>query len=70
MHLRPTRVEPVVRSSTPHISYVKANRPIIIPSGVPTPSSTNTTKGKPYSVKNTAKTNDVPYRTRSGREVH
>ena len=70
MHLRPTGVKPVDRSSTPCISNVKANKPIIAPSGEhkePTPS--NATKGKPSSIKTAAKTNDVPHRTRSGREV-
>ena len=72
IHVRPTRVEavPVDRSAIQQIPNVQADKPIIAPSAVPTPSSTNETKGKPNSIKVAAKTNDVPYRTRSGREVH
>ena len=71
MHLRPTRVEPVPvdRLANQCISNVKAHKSIITPSRDPTPSSTNATKDKPKSIKNTVKTNDVPFRTRSGREV-
>ena len=69
VHLRPTRVKPVDRLAKPCIPNVKANKLIIVPSGVPTPS--NAVKApKPYSIKVAAKTNDVPCRTRSGRTVH
>ena len=70
MHLRPTRVKPVPvdRLVSPCISNVNANKPIITPSGDPAPS--NAVKApNPCSIKTAAKANDVPYRTRSGREV-
>ena len=71
MHLRPTRVEPVPvdKSVSPCISNVKADKLIVVPRWDPVPS--NAVKAPmPCSTKSAAKTNDVPYRTRSGREVH
>ena len=72
MHFWPTRVKPVPvdKLISPCISNVKADMPLITPSGDSTPFNTSATKGKPSSVKTAAKTNDVPHRTRSGREVH
>ena len=59
VHLRPTRVQPVDKPAKPCIPNVKANKPIVIPGGNPTPS--NAVKAsKPCSTKNTAKINDVP----------
>ena len=71
VHLRPTNVQPVDKMTMPH----KVNAKVILPpkaSGVHT--SHNHDKvvkaeaNKPFTER-TAKTNDVLYRTRSGREV-
>ena len=70
MHLRLTRVKPVPvdKLVSPHISNVKADKLIITPSG--DPAASNAVKAtKPHFIKTAAKTNDVPHRTRSGREV-
>ena len=68
VHLRPTGVKPVDRLAKPCIPNVKSKRPIVVPSE--DPALHNAVKAsKPCSTKNTAKTNDVPYRIRSGREV-
>ena len=69
VHLRPTSVQPVDRSAKPCYSNTKADKPIGLPSGKPAPDKV-VTASKPCSTKNTAKTNDVPYRTRSGIEIH
>ena len=72
MHLRPRSVQPVDRLAKPCYSNAKANNSIRLPSGE---SALNhdkdkvVTASKPCSTKKTTKTNDVPYRTRSGREI-
>ena len=78
VHLRPTNVQPIDKMTMPH----KVNAKVILPpkaSGVPTSHNHDHAKydhgnvvkakaNKP-SIKITAKTNDVPYRIRSCREV-
>ena len=78
VHLRPTNVQPTDKMTMPY----KVNAKVILPpkaSGVPTSHNHNHAKydhgnivkakaNKP-SIKITDKTNDVPYKTRSGREV-
>ena len=68
VHLRPTSVKPIDKLVKPCIPNVKADKPIITPSGEPTP--TNATKVHKVSTQNTAKFNDDLYRTRPGRVVH
>ena len=72
MHLRPTKVEVVQvdKSASPHIPNVKADKPIVLPTSGKPISSSAVKAPKPNSIKSAAKINDVPYRTRSGKEVH
>ena len=72
VHLRPTSVQPVDKLARSCYVNVKADKLIsLTPSGEPAPDHDKVNlASKPYSSKNAAKTNDVPYRTRSGREVH
>ena len=72
VHLRPTSVQPVDKSAKSCYVNVKADKLIsLTPSGEPAPNHDKVNlASKPCSTKNAAKTNDVPYRTRSGREVH
>ena len=71
VHLGPTNVQPVDKTT---MSY-KVNAKVILSakaSGVPTSYNHDKVikaKANEPSIKKTAKTNDVPYRTRSGREV-
>ena len=78
VHLRPTNVQPIDKMTIPY----KVNAKVILPpktTGVPTSHDHDHAKcdhGKVIKAKTnepsigkTAKTNDVPYRTRSGREV-
>ena len=78
VHLRPTNVQPIDKMTMPH----KVNAKIVLPpkaSGVHISHNHDHAKyghGKVIKAKanepsigKTAKTNDVPYRTRSGREV-
>ena len=69
VHLQPTNVQPIDRLTKP----CKVNARVdMLPKASGVPVSHNHDKvikaNKP-SIKNAAKTNDVPYRTRSGREV-
>ena len=71
VHLRPTNVQPVDKMTMPY----KVNAKVVLPpkaSGVPTSHNHDKVikaKANEPSIEKTAKTNDVPYRTRSGREV-
>ena len=71
VHLRPTNVQPVDKMTVPY----KVNAKVILSpkaSGVPTSHNQDKVikaKANEPSIEKTAKTNDVPYRTRSGREV-
>ena len=71
VHLRPTSVQPVDKTTMPH----KVNAKVFLSpkaSGVPTSHNHDKVikaKANEPSIKKTAKTNDVPYRTISGREV-
>ena len=71
IHLRPTNVQPIGKRTVPH----KVNAKVVLSpkaSGVPTShyhDKVIKAKANQPSIKKTAKTNDVPYRTRSGREV-
>ena len=72
VHLRPTSVQPVDKKAKSCYVNVKADKLISqTPSGEPTPNHDKVNlASKHCSTKNAAKTNDVPDRTRSGREVH
>ena len=73
VHLRPTNVQPIGKMTMP----CKVNAKVVPPpkaSGVPTSHNHDhgnivKAKANKSSIKITAKTNDVPKRTRSGREV-
>ena len=71
VHLRPTNVQPIDKM----IMSYRVNAKVILPpkaSGVPTSHNHDKVikaKANKPSIEKTAKTNDVPYRTRSGREV-
>ena len=71
VNLRPTSVQPIDKMTMPH----KVNAKVILPpkaSGVYTSHNHDKvikTEAIKLSTERTAKTNDVPYRTRSGREV-
>ena len=71
VHLRPANVQPIDKMTMPY----KVNAKVILPpkaSGVPTSHNHDKVikaKENEPSIEKTAKTNDVPYRTRSGREV-
>ena len=71
VYSRPTNVQPVDKMTMPY----KVNAKVILPpkgSGVPTSHNHDKViraKANEPSIEKTAKTNDVPYRTRSGREV-
>ena len=71
VHLRPTSVQPIDKMTIPYKVNAKV---ILLPkaSGVPTSHNHDKVikaKANEPSIKKTAKTNDVPYRTRSGKEV-
>ena len=71
VHLRPTNVQPIDKMTMPY----KVNAKVVLPpkaSGVPTSHNHDKVikaKANEPSIEKTAKANDVPYRTRSGREV-
>ena len=71
VHLRPSNVQPIDKMTMPY----KVNAKVILSpkaSGVPTSHNHDKVikaKANEPSIEMTAKTNDVPYRTRSGREV-
>ena len=71
VHLRPTNVQPIDKMTMPQ----KVNAKVILSpkaSGVPTSHNHDKViraKTNEPSIEKTAKTNDAPYRTRSGREV-
>ena len=71
LHLRPTNVQPIDKMTMPY----KVNAKVVLPpkaSGVPTSHNHDKVikaKANEPSIEKTAKANDVPYRTRSGREV-
>ena len=71
VHLRPTNVQPIDKMTMPH----KVKAKVVLPpkaSGVPTSHDHGKVikaKANEPSIKITAKTNDVPYETISGREV-
>ena len=72
IHLRPTNVQPVNKPTMSTLPY-KANARVDLPvrpkaSGVPTSHDHSKKANKPPTER-TAKTNDILYRTRSGREV-
>ena len=71
VHLRPTSVQPVDKLAKPCYVNTKAIKPIgLSPSWEATPNHDKVISArKPCSTKNAAKTNDVPYRTKCGREV-
>ena len=71
VHLRPTNVQPVDKMTMPHKVNVKVVMSLKA-SGVPTSHNHDKVikaKANEPSIEKTAKTNDVPDRTRSGREV-
>ena len=69
VHLPSTNVQPVDRSTKPYKVNARVD---ILPKASGVPTSHNhykVIKANKPSIKNAAKTNDVPYRTRSGRQV-
>ena len=70
VHLRPTSVQPIDRLTRQCNVNTMADKPFRMPSGEPAPNHDKVVSARnSCSTKNAAKTNDVPNRIRSGREV-